>query len=195
MNARFRLLIPALVGALFSAALATAAEDDTGKSASKNQRVEGVIVKVEPLDGHRVRLTLNTAAVWRDYARDTSLNDRKNRSTKDAAKRGDDSVATEGQPRDRDTLVTVVVNSKTPSHKRFRAEMDEATLGANSIEAAREAVEHPEKAKASKGGPAVKVDELRKGLYLATGFEKVEKDNKADWIVVLVPVRNDDPKP
>ncbi len=145
MTARFRPSL-ALVGWLILPGLTLAAPDDTGKNASKNQRVEGVIIKAEPVDsdnGHCLRLTINTAAVWRDYARDSALNDTRKDSTKKAAKRGDDSVATEGQPRDRDTLVTIDVAADTPAHKRFRAEKDEATLGASSAKAALKAAENP----------------------------------------------------
>jgi hypothetical protein len=182
-----------LIGLLALPNLALSAPDD--KDASKNQKVEGVIVKAEPIgsdNARRVRLTLNTAAVWRDYARDTALDNARGESTRDAAKKGDDSVATEGQPRDKDTLVTIEVRADTPAHKRFRAEMDAATLGSSSVEAAKKAVENPSKESPSRGGPSVKLADLRKGLYVAVGYEKASKSNRADWLIILVPVRDDD---
>lgn len=196
MTARFRPSL-AIVGLLALPSFALSAPDGKDKDASKNQKVEGVVVKAEPVgsgNGRRVRLTLNTAAVWRDYARDTALDNDKGESTRDAAKKGDDSVAAEGQPRDEDTLVTVEVNADTPAHKRFRAEMDAATLGAPSIEAAKRAVEEPSEERPVKGGEPVKLKDLRRGLFVAVGYEKTEQSNRADWLVVLVPVRDDDAK-
>src|SRR5689334_14004474 len=70
-----------------------------------NERASGVIIKAESpskpgdkaTDSTPIRLTINTAAVWRDWARDQAPKNPK--TPREAAKDGQDSVATRGEPR------------------------------------------------------------------------------------------------
>jgi hypothetical protein len=76
-----------------------------------------------------VRLTINTAAVWRDWARDQATEDVTKSASKDAEE-GQNSVATKGQPATADTTVLVDVGPDTRVETRFRSPTDETTKGA-----------------------------------------------------------------
>src|SRR6476659_7311197 len=82
------------------------------KGAIKEGKIAGVIVKIEDLkdvaDARGKRLTVNTAAVWRDWVRDQARVQTRT-STKTAAKDGENSIATRGEPQSENTLVVVDV--------------------------------------------------------------------------------------
>src|SRR5262249_50787945 len=76
------------------------------KQPPKAGRASGVIIKAEPLERGGVRLTINTAAVWRDWARDQAAAD-PNQPPRRAAEQGAKSVATKGEPQTKENLVVV----------------------------------------------------------------------------------------
>jgi len=174
------------------------------------ERIDGVIVKVEPIGGQaaaksdaprRVRVTVNTAAVWRDFSRDTATT--KAESTSEAAKKGEQSIATKGQPRDKDTLVVLEITPDTKLQRRYRAEMDERSLGAASPDEARKLAaadttgdRDRTKAAATQpdgtSGKALKADELKTGLFIVAAYRHADDADRADWVVVLDPVRDGD---
>ncbi len=202
---RLALITQALLGlAVASAAMAQEgrrSDEKSGKS-KESERIEGVIVKVEPVadqdtkDAPRhLRLTINTAAVWIDYSRDTSTT--KPKSSKEAARKGDDSIATKGQPRDEDTLVRLVVAPDTPLKFRHRCEGDSGSLGAATVEEARKLAAsegRPEKSVADdkpdlSDSRSLKPGDLKVGQFVAVHFHHANDRQQADWLVVLDPVR------
>src|SRR4051812_32498973 len=87
------------------------------KGEDAGQKISGVVVKVEQIrpddpSARGVRLTIKTDAVWRDFVRDQA-NVASSASNKKAAAKGENSVATKGQPASADTLVVVDVRPET----------------------------------------------------------------------------------
>lgn len=127
-----------------SASIPTPVAD--AQDSAQAQQLDGVITRVERLDpaeaqadapaarSGRIRVTINTAAVWRDYARDTVAE--RATSPDQAAAKGQQVVATRGQPRDQETLVTVEIKPDSKRELRYRAALDEASLGAATATAA-----------------------------------------------------------
>jgi len=108
--------------------------------ASQAEKVSGVIVKAEKVagaakgkvegksDSTLLRLSINTNAVWRDWARDQASARDQGTPKKDAAK-GAESIATKGEPVDQNSLVVVEVASTTRVETRFRSPTDETSKG------------------------------------------------------------------
>jgi len=125
----------------------TAAPATAKEEPARGEQVAGVILKVEKVakeggadtragkaDGEGkpnpvlLRLSINTNAVWRDWARDQAQVRDEGSPKQDAAK-GAKSVATTGQPADENSLVTVDVDSRTRLETRFRSPTDETSKG------------------------------------------------------------------
>lgn len=113
----------------------------------KKEIVSGVILKAEKVAdaqaAPRLRLTINTNAVWRDWARDQAKA-RDEGSPKADAAEGAKSVGTLGQPVDENSVEVVEVAEATKIETRFRSPTDETTKGETS----------PEKVKSDEGTPA-----------------------------------------
>jgi hypothetical protein len=187
--------------------------------ASNDERASGVIVKAEPIGkgansrsddvaGQKGRaathrLTINTAAVWRDWVRDQAGVD-VNASPREQAKRGSNSVATKGEPQSEDTLVVIDVGPSSKIETRFRASTDETSKGSKTPAGAREAnVDPAEKGKgdSSKGdGKGSKVtrfqaDDLQPGLFVEIDFQLKDARNLASTVAVIRPVGGPDDAP
>ena len=116
------------------------------------ERASGVIVKVEPIakvdtdqakhkdskgdKARLVRLTINTNAIWSDWARD-QVTANANQTPKKAAEKGAKSVATEGQPESKNSLVVIALTPASKVETRFRTLTDETTKGAKTPRGAR----------------------------------------------------------
>jgi hypothetical protein len=193
------------------------------------ERASGVIVKAEAIRkgaasrlddtsaekarGASHRLTINTAAVWRDWARD-QVGLSPDAPPREQARRGNNSVATKGEPQSADTLLVVDVGPNTKIETRFRASTDETSKGARTpAAAAREAVEDPaaekEKAKGKEGRDSsrrdgegrrgritrIHADDLQPGLFVEVDFELKDARNLASSLAVIRPVGGPDDAP
>lgn len=175
----------------------------TDQKGADRQRVDGVVVKAERIgegQGEKsadrdqgVRLTINTAAVWRDYVRDTATS--KATSPEKAAKKGEESIATKGQPKSDDTLVTVEIPRDARREMRYRAAMDERTLGAPTPAQARRrlADEADDRADGAptKDAKTVEMNQLKPGLFVTIQYRRDRDRNRADRLFVLEPVRDE----
>jgi len=182
------------------------------KGTPKDEKVSGVIVKVEDLPAtgsgkgkgkanaslHGKRLTINTAAVWRDWVRDQATTNPA-ATPKEAAKAGENSVATKGQPKSEDTLVIVDVLPASKVETRFRSSTDEASEGATSPAAAADVEKDP--ADTSKGKdkgrdhstgkpPQFDSASLKPGLFVDVQFRHDDDhaQNRASTIFVVRPI-------
>jgi hypothetical protein len=188
----------AATAALLAAAPALARAQETRspdslKGNGKAELASGVITKVEKApsadknDAGRVRLTINTAAVWSDWVRDQATAPAKATAKPDVPQK-DNSVATKGEPRTENTLVLVDVGPDTKTTLRFRSSADEATKGSATPEGAAR-TDPP-------GGDAkvLKVDELKPGLFVQVEFrhDSGRHSDKATRVVVLKPVGGPD---
>jgi hypothetical protein len=171
-------------------------ERKAAEKAARNQRIEGVVVKAEPVGeegSRRVRLTVNTAAVWRDFARDTAAN--REAPPEKAAKKGEESVATKGQPESRQTLETIEVSPEARMEYRYRLTMDERSLGAGSARAARELAARdadpaaPPAPTEDREARILKLDQLKPGLWVHIRYHREGERDRADWVIALEPIR------
>jgi len=226
--------VPSSLTALLIVAASTMAQDenqgkkkagrtdrDTVTAASPNsQRASGVIVKAEalpekakarrddaqPPKGQAAthRLTINTAAVWRDWVRDQVGLDA-NASPSEIAKRGANSVATKGEPQSAGTVVVVDVGPNTKIETLFRESTDETSKGAKTPAEARAASEDPAADKA-KGEPSTRrqkqaegarvtrfqADDLQPGLFVEVDFLRQDARDVASTLAVIRPVGGSD---
>ncbi|AMV38796.1 hypothetical protein [Planctomyces sp. SH-PL62] len=160
----------------------------------------GVILKVEKLAkadakdqeksaAPRMRLSINSNAVWRDWARDQArLRDEKS-PRRDAAE-GAKSVAATGQPADENSVVVVEITDDTRIETRFRSPTDETSTGESS----------PEKVKTDEGtasktptrGKPVKfrAEDLLPGLFVEAQFgpSGARKGDAASVVTVIRPI-------
>jgi len=165
------------------------------KANPEAERASGVIVKVEPLAraGSEarggLRLTINTAAVWRDWARDQNAPDA-NQSPRKAAERGPNSVATKGQPQTKDTRVHVQLGPDGKIDTRFRTLADETSKGASTpAAAARESGGRAGDARTQTAKPVrFSASDLKPGLFIEADFRRAGGDNQASAITVIRPV-------
>jgi hypothetical protein len=176
---------------------------------AKHQLVTGVIVKAEPGPGpsepeerakglRTVRLTINTAAVWRDWVRDQA--ETKPGSPKAEAARGERSVATAGEPRSAETLTTVVVAPTTLIETRFRSSTDEVSEGARTPGNAARVEAHNDPADTSAvardrsaGRPArYTAADLRPGLWIEVHYKDTGSREKATLVRVMRPIGGPD---
>lgn len=137
------------------------------------------------------RLTINTSAVWRDWARDQGQLRDTGPAKRDAAK-GERSVATKGEPAEANSLVVIDVGPKTVVETRFRHLLDE-TAGDTTKPGG-------EKAEGSKGDDrqAAKPVQFRRedllpGLFVEVEFRHIPAQNPASSVRVIRPLRSDVP--
>jgi hypothetical protein len=193
------------------------------------ERAAGVIVRTEPIrkeaksrseavDNETARtlthrLTINTAAVWRDWVRDQAGVDL-NAPAREQARRGADSVATKGEPQSVDTLVVIDVGPNTVVETRFRATTDETTRGARTPDEAREARDNPKsdrndgkseaRAKDQNNNRSserdqknprftrFQADDLQAGLFVEINYQHKDGRNLATNVTVIRPVGGPD---
>ena len=187
----------------------------TSKVSDRQERASGVIVKVEQATkaarpGSTIeketkagsarpvsrRLTINTNAVWRDWARDQArIGD--NRSAKQDSKEGANSVATAGEPIDRNNLVVIDIGPDTGIETRFRSPDDETGKGSKSLQTASSHASNG--SEASKGGARAsakpvhfRVDDLKPGLFVEVDFQHLAAQNPARTVTVVRPVGGGD---
>jgi len=192
------------------------AKSSSPKSSATAERASGVIIKAEPVTkgatpgstitdeakkgrqvASTVRLTINTAAVWRDWARDQATED-VTKSAKTDAEEGANSIATKGQPVSADTTVLVDVGPDTRVETRYRSPDDETSKGATTPEAAREeddSTSAPAKSKSGAGkakstekGPSFGVGDLKPGLFVEVDYRHVAAQNPASVVTVIRPL-------
>jgi len=184
-----------------------------------------VIIKVEPMSDREtsspsaekgrkpttaaprtLRLTINTDAVWRDWARDQVSPD-SDRSTRAAAERGANSVATKGEPETKDSLVVILLEPGGAVETRFRTLLDESTKGAKTPTAARaEAAGESAKpdsrtsdrSKGSKTQAAKPIQfhasDLRPGLFVEVDYRSSKGGNQAKTVTVIRPISESAPE-
>ncbi len=196
------------------------AKSSSPKGSASAERASGVIIKAEPVTKgatpgstitdeakkgrqapRSVRLTINTAAVWRDWARDQATED-PTKSAKKDAEEGDNSIATKGQPVSADTTVLVDVGPDTRVETRFRSPTDETSKGASTPEGAREEDDSASgssksksragKSKSSGNGPHFGAGDLRPGLFVEVEFRHVTAQNPASVVTVIRPIGGPD---
>ncbi len=166
---RRRTILSIAASLVVAASALTQAQERRGREGSASpkpanpnaERASGVILKVEPItkgasSGSTIegeakkgraskvshRLTINTAAVWRDWARDQVV-EKPTESPKAEATKGANSVATKGEPADKVTLVVIDLGPETRVHTRFRLVSDETSRGYRTPEEARTANHDP----------------------------------------------------
>lgn len=197
MPARSRLATAFAALALLALPTALMAQEEKAKGdADRMIKAEGVIVKVEPIGessdeggkSGRVRVTVNTAAVWRDWVRDQTTN-----KPKDSPKSGENSVATKGQPVTPADSSTFEVGKKTRLASRFRSSTDETNAGSRTVEKAEKRDGSPESDKVRTSGkdekaPKVAVSDLKVGQFVE--FEA--RKGQADRLFVLKPIGGPD---
>jgi hypothetical protein len=175
----------------------TAAKGDS----SRAERVEGVILKVEKVakEGQTkgearpapvvLRLSINTNAVWRYWARDQAQARDEGSPKKDAAK-GANSVATRGQPADENSLVVVEVVSGTKVETRFRSPTDETSKGATSPEKVKSDESTSSKVKPTGKAVQFRAEDLLPGLFVEADFRQAgpQDRNTASTVTVIRPI-------
>jgi hypothetical protein len=189
---------------------------DTAPAPAKKgaERASGVILKVEPIakassvpssepreDAQRVRLTINTAAVWRDWARDQESESGRS-SAKKEARDGSESVATKGEPRAPESLVVVDLEPNGKVQTRFRAADDETSKGSHSAAAAsgndpdpasqssrtrsRSSEREPRRTSAKPIHFTAK--DLKPGLFVEVDYHHRRAQNIIDTVAVIRPI-------
>jgi hypothetical protein len=177
-----------------------------GESA-RAEKVTGVILKVERVakeganlkagkaksegkqDPVLIRLSINTNAVWRDWARDQAQVRDEGSPKKDAAK-GANSVATKGQPVDENSLVVVEVASGTRVETRFRSPTDETSKGVKAPEKVK-SVEATSSKVTPTGKPVdFRAEDLLPGLFVEAEFRQPapQDKNTASIVTVIRPI-------
>ena len=160
------------------------------KSADRLQIAEGVIVKVEKVGDdkdkapQRVKITVNTAAVWSDYVRDEARV-----KGSESAKDGANSVATKGEPVSPNNVVVAEVGAMTNLSTRFRSSTDETNKGSRTVEGAEKkdgspASDDVKRRPRDKKAPKTVIGDLRVGQFV----EVEAKGGKATRVIVLKPV-------
>ena len=160
------------------------------KSADRLQIAEGVIVKVEKVGDdkdkapQRVKITVNTAAVWSDYVRDEARV-----KGAESAKDGANSVATKGEPVSPNNVVVAEVGAGTNLSTRFRSSTDETNKGSRTVEGAEKkdgspASDDVKRRPRDKKAPKTVIGDLRVGQFV----EVEAKGGKATRVIVLKPV-------
>ncbi len=177
-----------------------------GKKANTAELASGVIVKVAPAAGAAVAkskgsksvlVTINTAAVWRDWVRDQATTDPK--SPKEAAREGEKSVATTGEPVSPDTTVVIELGADTKVETRYRSATDEVSEGAKTpggaaaAEAATDAGDRTTNDKKAGAPPAMTpepftLNEIKPGLFIEVEYHRVGTKERAKIVRVLRPI-------
>ena len=162
------------------------------KTEDRSQIAEGVIVKVEKVGDkddqdkapRRVKITVNTAAVWSDYVRDEARV-----KGSDSAKDGANSIATKGQPVSPQNVVVAVIGSSTNLSTRFRSSTDETNKGSRTVEGAEKkdgspASDDVKRRPRDEKAPKTVVGDMKVGQFV----EIEAKNGKATRLIVLKPV-------
>lgn len=191
------------------------------KGSAPVQEAAGVITKVEPVTSVKsdkedepeaaksgselprtVRLTINTAAVWRDWARDQSNtpDKAKEQTPAQAAKAGENSIATKGEPQAKEVLVVVDLGPETKVDTRFRPADDAVGKGESTPDAAANASDEPrvQKSAKAKKKAARKADrptpfkqaDLKPGLFVEVTYRHLDSQNsdRASSVRVVRPI-------
>jgi hypothetical protein len=213
----------AVVGSLLMACALAMADD---KQQSKDDRkadagkASGVIAGIEPTERgdkdtkRSWKLTLNTDVVWRDFVRDQATDPAKaaRTGTGKAARKGRESVATEGHPRGDQMKVTVLLDPETEITMRYRSSTDAFGEGSPTPEGASRAEaaadnEGGRDGSAASGRTAAKsrrqalkarslaARELKPGLWVEVEFRRSDNQNKARRVMVMRPVGGPDTSP
>ena len=155
-------------------------KSSTRKTEAK-ERASGVILKVEKNEKDRtLRLTINTAAVWRDWARDQTTQGN-SESAKKEAEAGANSVATKGEPSDKNNLVLVDLTTDSTVETRFRTLDDESSKGSKDPGTAGK--KH-ESAKPTR----FQASDLKPGLFVEADFRRDAGRNRTSTLAVIRPV-------
>jgi hypothetical protein len=176
-------------------------EQTTKNDADKIQRGEGVIVRVEPTGKdakqkkgkvRHVRVTVNTAAVWRDFVRDQA-SIAGSSDPKKVAEKGENSIATQGQPVSDDTAFVVEVGPETRVQMRYRSSTDETNKGSRTKEGAEKKDGSPEsgdvkRSRKDEKAPKVVTGDLKPGMFV----EVESRRGKASSLIVLRPIGGPD---
>jgi hypothetical protein len=193
-----RLTLSALVaGSLVASGLATAQDDRSSGKKGGAQRASGVITLTESngkAQPKRVHLSIKTDAVWRDFVRDQATAGAKP-STKAAAEKGKDSIATKGEPASPNDLLRVEVVPDTRLESRFRAGNDESNSG-YATEAEALAAEKGEKPKSTEGArrresakpKRLAPADLKAGLFVEVEYRQARDRKQATVVRVIRPV-------
>jgi hypothetical protein len=211
-------LLVAIGGLSWSQDADTQTKDAPGKR--KTEVASGVIVKVDAVAtekkdsdasdddeakkgrrrGPQVRVSINTAAVWRDFVRDQAITPQKAEAQTDtsAAAKGANSIATKGEPKSESTLVTVEVGPQTRIQMRYRSSTDEASLGASTPEGAAKAETAPDESdrkaqrRERRKEETVSADDLKPGLFIEAEFRGARDRHRAVRVTILRPVGGPD---
>ena len=139
-------------------------------------------------------LTINTAAVWTEFARDQAPERSKAVTKADAAK-GDQSTAARGEPADENTEVKVEIGGDSTLEVRFRASDDETSAGsatpAGAVASEKETPRASDEGKDAKKAQAparIAAKDLRKGLFVEVDYRERKGVNRASRLVVIKPI-------
>lgn len=192
----------------------------------EHQHVSGVIIKAEKAEAVRteagtppggnaaaksrstpLRLTINTAAVWRDWFRD-QVGQSPSASPRADAERGAESIATKGEPRTEDTEVVIEVDPGARVETLFRNVNGAASPDSATPAEARAAAEGPGSPKAKDNAKSSDSDssasdktrtrtskvtrfqpeDLKPGLFVEIDFNGAGGRNRATTVAVIRPV-------
>jgi hypothetical protein len=188
------------------------------RASSTTGKVAGVITRVEPSQsgarrpGQAWKVTIKTDAVWRDFVRDQAVAPTKAARTgiAKAASKGRESVATEGQPQAKQTLIAVDLNPQTDITMRYRSSTDAIGEGSATPEGAGRAETASDKASGRESSATpeergsrrqalkarrLEMSELRPGLWVEVNFEHQGQQNQARRVIVMRPVGGPDTSP
>jgi len=165
------------------------------KASADAERASGVILKSElvgkpsPAAGAAfMRLTINTNALWRDWARGQAR--KIDPGVKKDVAEGASDVATKGEPADPNSVVTVEVLTSTKVETRFRLPDYEADKG-ETTPAAAVAKETGEGGRQTPPTPATavtfKADDLKPGLFVEVDYRRADGHNAAKTVSVIRP--------
>ena len=177
----------AILLAAASGLAARAGDDPPKPKEDKIERAEGVIIAVVPVETAKessVRVTVNTAAPWRDYVRDQAK-----AKPKADGKGGENSIAIKGEPVSPNTTIIVVVNRQTSLANRYRSSTDETSKGSRTVEGAEKTGGSPQgqatkRSPRDEKAPKLLVKDLKVGQFV----EVEAKKGRADRLIVLLPV-------
>ncbi len=180
------------------------------------EKTSGVILKVEPIGSDENaprawKLTVNTDVVWRDFVRDQASEPKKvaRTGTAKAAKKGEESVATEGHPKDQELLFTVEISPRTEMTMRYRSSTDSIGEGSPTAEGAAhaEAITNSTSGEKTPAAPpadsprkspkarVLGISDLKPGLWVDLEIRKAGQRNQAQRVTVLRPVGGPDTSP
>jgi len=196
----------------------TAAVKSSVEKDPPRERASGVILKVEKLNSERaatdsapatektktendkarpvrLRLTINTDVVWRDWVRDQTKVKDTGPPRKDAEV-GAKSVATKGQPADANSKVVVDVTMDTKVETRFRTPEDSTSRGYKTPAEARGATGRATATKTQAAKPVQFTrDDLKKGLFIETDFQNRDGKNASSVVTVIRPISSTEESP